>query len=70
MYGEALKLRLAALPIDGRANAALIDYFAARLDVPKRVVVIKQGASGRSKRIEILAPELSLSLLLKRLGDC
>lgn len=49
LHGEALKLRLAAPPIDGKANAALITYLAKYLGVPKVAVSILSGESSRHK---------------------
>jgi uncharacterized protein (TIGR00251 family) len=53
LYGEALKLRLAAAPVDGKANAALIEYIAATLDVPRSNVEVLAGAASRRKRLRI-----------------
>jgi uncharacterized protein (TIGR00251 family) len=49
----ALLVRLAAPPVDGAANEALISFFAARLRVPVRTVQIVAGERGRHKRILI-----------------
>lgn len=56
---DALKLKLAAQPIDGKANEALIKYLARTLSVPRSAVVITHGQTARRKLIEIAAPELS-----------
>lgn len=52
-YGEALKIRLAAPPVDGKANAALIDYLAARLAIPKNRIELKSGHASRHKVLAI-----------------
>lgn len=52
-HGEALKIRLAAPPVDGRANAALIDFLAETLAVPRARVSLISGHSARAKRIRI-----------------
>ncbi len=52
-YGEALKIRLAAPPVDGKANAALVEFIAARLGVAKAAVTIKSGHSSRAKVIAV-----------------
>lgn len=53
LHGEALKIRLAAPPIEGRANEALLRFIAERFDVPLRNVELKQGAQSRHKRVEV-----------------
>lgn len=55
VHGDALKIRLAAPPVDGRANAALIDYLADRLGLPKSALELKSGQSSRRKRVAVSA---------------
>ena len=52
-HGTRLKVRLAARAVDGKANAALIDFLAAHYGVPKRSVRILSGLKSRQKRVEI-----------------
>jgi uncharacterized protein (TIGR00251 family) len=52
-HGEALKVRVAAPPVDGAANEAIIRFFADRLGVPRQQVRLKSGATGRRKVVEI-----------------
>ena len=52
-YDGRLKVRLAAAPVDGKANAALVAFLAEHYGVPKRNVRIVAGASSRRKRILI-----------------
>ena len=52
-HGDALRVRLAAPPVDGKANAALIDWAAAAFGVPKKRVRLLHGAVGRSKMLAI-----------------
>jgi len=64
-FGERLRVRLQAPPIDGRANAALVEFLAAAFDVPRAQVSIERGLAGRDKRIRIrgaglLAPQLQV----------
>lgn len=63
-HGDALKIRLAAPPVDGKANAALIDYLAERLDIPKNRITLKSGQTSRRKIlfIEDLTAEAALRL--------
>ena len=49
----ALKVRLQAPAIEGRANEALIEYLAALLKRPKAAVSILSGERGRLKRVAI-----------------
>jgi uncharacterized protein len=51
--GEALLVRLAAAPVDGAANAALIEFVARLLDHPRRAISVVAGAHGRDKRLRI-----------------
>lgn len=52
-HGDALKIRLAAPPVDGKANEALIEFLRQRFDVPKASVSLAAGASSRSKRVVV-----------------
>lgn len=52
-YQGALKVRLTAPPVDDRANEALIDLLAERLNVPKSAVRIVAGAKSRTKQVEV-----------------
>ncbi|MDB5799652.1 MAG: hypothetical protein JWL63_591 [Rhodocyclales bacterium] len=49
LHGEALKIRLAAPPVDGKANAALTKYLAGYLGVPRAAITILSGESSRHK---------------------
>lgn len=55
-HGEALKVRLAAPPIDGKANEELIRFLAEAFGVPKRRVELLNGEASRKKRVVIHAP--------------
>jgi uncharacterized protein (TIGR00251 family) len=52
-HGEALRIRLAAPPVDGAANEALVDLLAGLLGVPRRAVRIAAGHASRSKLVEV-----------------
>jgi len=49
LHGDALKVRLAAPAIDGRANAALLDFLAQRLGLARSLVELKSGHKSRRK---------------------
>jgi uncharacterized protein (TIGR00251 family) len=51
--GDAYKLRLAAAPVDGKANEACVRFFAERFGVAASAVRIVQGLSSRMKIVEI-----------------
>jgi uncharacterized protein (TIGR00251 family) len=48
-----LRLRIAAPPVEGAANEALVTYLADRLDLPRRQVSVVAGATARLKRVRI-----------------
>lgn len=52
-HGDAVKLRIAAPPVDGAANEAVIAYLADLLDVPRRDITIAAGATSRRKTVLI-----------------
>ena len=56
-HGAAIKVQVQAPPVDGAANAALIDLLATLLEVPRRTVRIIHGATGRDKVVEIDPPD-------------
>jgi hypothetical protein len=52
--------------VDNKANAALIEFLAGLLSVPKSAITIRHGATGRRKLIEIIGgPELATVLANK-----
>jgi uncharacterized protein len=58
-HGGLLKVRLAAPPVDGAANAELIKVLAKKFGVSKSDVAIVRGETSKNKRIKI--ENLSLS---------
>jgi uncharacterized protein (TIGR00251 family) len=56
-HGDALRIRLAAPPVDGKANAALLRFLAAEFDVALRAVTIVHGETSRRKTVRIVAPQ-------------
>ena len=49
-----LKIQLAAPPVDGEANAALIELVARLLEVPRRAVSLVSGDASRRKRLRVV----------------
>ena len=52
-FGDSLKIRLAAPPVDGKANAALIAFLSRELNLPKSAFEIVSGETSRQKRLKI-----------------
>ena len=65
LHGDALKIRVHASPVEGRANRELVRFLAERLDVPRASLAITSGETGRRKRI--LVGGLSESEVRERL---
>ena len=57
LHGDALKIRLAAPPVDGKANEALIKFMAESLKLPKSAVNLKSGQTSRRKVLELSGAE-------------
>ena len=56
LHGDAHKIRLAAPPVEGRANDALVAFVAEAFGAARRDVTIVSGASARRKIVRISAP--------------
>ncbi|MGE5489956.1 MAG: DUF167 domain-containing protein [Actinomycetota bacterium] len=63
-HGDALKIRLAAPPVDGKANEALLSFLGDKLEVGRRAVDLKAGAMSRRKLVVADLPaDRALALL-------
>lgn len=51
--GDALKVKLRAPALEGRANEALLDLLAAWLSLPRRAITLVRGEKSRQKIVEI-----------------
>jgi uncharacterized protein len=51
--GDTLKVKIHAPPVEGRANAALCEFIAEVLDVPRRNVTVLHGDTSRQKLVRI-----------------
>ncbi len=56
---NVLLVKLAAPPVEGAANAALVEFLAELLRVPRRDITIASGERGRTKRISVAGPGAS-----------
>ena len=64
---DALKIRLQAQPIEGKANDTLIRYIAAKLNLPKSAVQITHGLTNKRKILEISARDLTAEQTMQAL---
>jgi len=51
--GDALKLALTAPPVEGKANQAVIEFFADLFAIPRSSVTIASGETSRNKIVRI-----------------
>lgn len=59
VHGDALKVRLAAPPVNGAANEALTEFLAREFGVARRAVRIVSGYGSRTKLVELDGVELA-----------
>lgn len=65
LHGDALKLCITAAPVDGKANEAVIVFFAKLFHLPKAAVSIQSGVQSRNKTLFVsgLNREKALTLI-------
>lgn len=51
--GDVLRVRVAAPPVEGRANEALLNLLARHLGVPRRDITLTHGATSRHKMVAV-----------------
>ena len=61
-HGDALKIRIAAAPVDGAANEELIRFLAERLRIRRSAIAITAGGSSRRKNVAITGLETATAL--------
>jgi uncharacterized protein (TIGR00251 family) len=66
-HGDAVKVKVAAPAVDGKANAALLKFIAEKLGVSTRSLTLVSGEKSRDKLLEIseMDPESARRLLLE-----
>jgi uncharacterized protein (TIGR00251 family) len=64
--GEALKIKVHAPPVEGKANEELCNFLADKLGLPKRTVSVLRGDTSRQKSVRI--DGLELAEVKRRLG--
>ncbi len=63
-HGDAVKIRIAAAPVDGAANDELIRFLAERLRISRTAIEITAGHTSRRKNITITGMETATVLRL------
>jgi uncharacterized protein (TIGR00251 family) len=61
-HGDAIKIRIAAPPVEGAANAELIRFLAETLGVPRRGISITAGTTGRRKIVSVDGIDMTTAL--------
>jgi uncharacterized protein (TIGR00251 family) len=56
LQGDAIRIRITAPPVDGKANEHLLRFLADQFGVPRRQVTLTSGASHRCKRVQVENP--------------
>ncbi len=64
LHDGALRVRLAAPPVDGKANALLLAWLAEELGCPRRTLNLLRGDTARRKWIEIALPPAQVAAWL------
>lgn len=59
-FDGSLKIKIAAPPVDGAANAELIKFLAKKLGVPKSAVEIISGQNSKNKQVKIYNADQSI----------
>ena len=69
-HGAAIKIKLRAPAVEGKANAALVHFLAEQLEISKHAIVLKRGQKSREKvvRIEGLGEEEIRRRLMQTIG--
>jgi uncharacterized protein (TIGR00251 family) len=65
---SALAIRLAAPPVDGAANKALIAFLAEQLGLPKSAISISSGETARLKMLHVAGDPAAIAERIKRIA--
>jgi hypothetical protein len=68
LHGDCIKVRLASAPVDGKANACLVEFLARRLGVKKGLVTVTRGIASRRKTVFVAVAGLQPAALLEHDG--
>ncbi|MFB6261676.1 MAG: DUF167 domain-containing protein [Thiohalorhabdaceae bacterium] len=53
LYGDTLKVRITAPPVEGKANQHLLNFLAKELGLAKGAVTVAKGFKGRDKTLRL-----------------
>ena len=67
LHDGRIRIRIAAPPVDGKANQCLIRFLAKQFGVPKSRIILEKGENSRKKRCRILNPQKIPELIRIRL---
>jgi uncharacterized protein (TIGR00251 family) len=62
MHGGALKAKVKAPPVEGKANQALLDLLAGALGVPRGRLTLVSGEQSRNKRVRVEGVDATTAL--------
>ena len=65
LLGDALKIRIQAPPVEGKANQFLIKFLSKHWKIPRRNIELLSGETGRNKRIKLIDPPQELRQTLQ-----
>jgi uncharacterized protein len=68
LVGGRLRVRLNAPPVDGRANAALVEFIAEACELPRARVTLDKGTTARDKRLRLRGVEAIPAALQRALA--
>ncbi|MBL8350951.1 MAG: DUF167 domain-containing protein [Burkholderiaceae bacterium] len=66
LHDGALRVRLAAPPVDGKANARLLEWLAGELGCPKRALELLRGEASRRKQVQVDLPQARVAAWLAK----
>lgn len=69
LHGDALKVRIAAPAVDDKANAMLLAWLAAALQLPRNALKIRSGATSRRKVVEIQPADAAIAARVASLAE-
>ena len=69
LHDGALRIRLAAQPVEGQANDALLRWVAAQLGVARNQVTLSRGDTARRKQLRLAVPVDQVLAWLNRAAD-